>query len=60
MRERTRRTYTDIRTRDEDPFVWREREAEIGDGGEAIGVERGETECWTPGVEFERHGWVEG
>ena len=58
--ELTRRTYTSIRSRNEDPCVWRERESEIGDGGEAIGVEGGEAECRTPGVEFERHGWVGG
>ena len=58
--ERTCRTDADIRRRDQYPCVWGEREAEVGDRGEAIGVEGGETECWTPGVEFERHGWVGG
>lgn len=58
--ERTCRTDTDIRRRDQYPCVWREREAEVGDRGEAIGVEGGQTECWTPGVEFERHDWVGG
>ena len=60
MGERTCRTYTCIRSRNENPRVWREREAEVGDHGEAIGVEGGEAECWTPGVEFERHGWLGG
>ncbi len=60
MGERTCRTYTHIRTRNENPRVWREREAEVSDRGEAIGVEGGEAECWTPGVEFEGHGWVGG
>ena len=60
MGERTCRTYTRIRSRNEDPCVWRERKAEIGDHGEAIGVEGGEAECWTPGVEFERHARVGG
>ena len=60
MGERTRRTYTRIRSRNENPCVCREREAEVGDHGEAIGVEGGEAECWTPGVELERHGWVGG
>ena len=58
--ECTCRTYTGIRSRNECPCVWGERESEIGDGGEAIGVEGGEAESWTPGVEFERHGWVGG
>ena len=55
MGERTCRTYTRVRSRNEDPRVCREREAEVGDHGEAIGVEGGEAECWTPGMEFERH-----
>ena len=58
--ERTCGTYTGIRSRDENPCVCGEREAEVGDCDEAVGVDGGEAECWTPGVEFERHGWVEG
>ena len=54
--ERTCRTYTRIRSRNENPRVWREREAEVGDCGEAIGVEGRQAKCWTPGVEFQRHG----
>ena len=57
MGERTCRTDTRIRARDENPCVWREREAEVGDHGEAIGVDGGEAECWTPSMEFEGHGW---
>ena len=60
MGGRTCRTYTRIRRRNEDPCVCRERKAQVGDHGEAIGVEGGEAECWTPDMEFERHGWVGG
>ena len=32
-----------------------ERLGEVGDGGEALGVERGQAECGPPDVELQHH-----